>query len=91
MDGNLNVNYVRVAILPNLDNTGHVILLSATSPESLEAAGEYLLSTDSSRELYAQFHANSVKTLSSIEFLLEAKGLNAAPGSHRILSVRTVK
>lgn len=91
MDGNLNVNYVRIAILPNLDNTGHVILMSATSPESLEAASEYLLSAASYRELLAQFHAGSVKTLPPVEFLLEAKGLNAAPGSHHILSVRIVK
>jgi hypothetical protein len=91
MDGNLNVNYARIAILPNLDNTGHVILLSATSPESLEAASEYLLSPTSSRELCEKFHIDSAKTLPPTEFLLEAKGLNAAPGSHRILSVRTLK
>jgi len=91
MDGNLNVNYVRVAIVPNLDNTGHVVLLSATSPESLEAAGDYLLSAESIHELYAKFHVNSVKALPSIEFLLEAKGLNGVPGSHRILSGRSVK
>lgn len=91
MDGNLNVNYARIAILPNLDNTGHVILLSATSPESLEAASEYLLSPTSSRELAEELHVDSAKALPPVEFLLEAKGLNAAPGSHRILSVRTLK
>lgn len=91
MDGNLNVNYVRVAILPNLDNTGHVILMSATSPESLEAASEYLLSAASYRELLARFHARSIEALPPVEFLLEAKGLNAAPGSRRILSIRIVK
>lgn len=91
MDGNLNVNYVRIAILPNLDNTGHVILLSATSPESLEAASEYLLSAASYRELLERFHVGSIKALPPVEFLLEARGLNAAPGSHHILSVRIVK
>jgi hypothetical protein len=43
------------------------------------------------RELLAQFHASSIETLPPIEFLLEAKGMNAAPGSHHILSVRIVK
>jgi hypothetical protein len=91
MDGNLNVNYVRVAILPNLDNTGHVILLSATSPESLEAASEYLLSPESTRELYTKFRIGSIKALPPVELLLEVKGMNAVPGSHRILSIRAVK
>jgi hypothetical protein len=91
MDGNLSVNYVRIAIMPNLDNTGHVILLSATSDESLEAAGTYLLSNDSERELLTKLHAPSVDELPPVEFLLEARGLNGAPESHRILSIRTVR
>jgi hypothetical protein len=91
IDGNLNVNYVRIGILPNLDNTGHVVLLSATSPESLEAASEYLLSTAASRDLCAKFHVDSANVLPPVEVLLEAKGLNAAPGNYRILAVRAVK
>ena len=91
MDGNLNVNYVRIAILPNLDNSGHVILLSATSAESLEAAGTYLLSNESKRLLLARLHISSVDALSPTEFLLEVKGLNSAPESHRILAIRAVR
>jgi hypothetical protein len=91
MDGNLSVNYVRIAILPNLDHTGHVILLSATSAESLEAAGNYLLSIESKRQLLARLHVSSVEALPPNEFLLEARGLNAAPESHHILSVRTIR
>lgn len=90
MDGNLNVNYVRIAIVPNLDNTGHVILLGATSPESLEAAGVYMLSGESIHELLSRFHADSVNHLPPLEFLLEVSGLNAAPESHRILAIRMV-
>jgi hypothetical protein len=90
MDSNLNVNYVRIAILPNLDNSGHVILLSATSAESLEAAGAYLLSNESKRLLLQKLHIASINASPPIEFLLEVRGLNSAPESRRILAIRTV-
>lgn len=91
MEGNLNVNYVRIAIVPNLDKSGHVILLSATSAESLEAAGDYLLSNESKRLLLNRLHISSVAALPPTEFLLEVKGLNSAPESHRILAIRAVQ
>lgn len=90
-DGDLNVDYVRIAILPNLDNSGHVILLSATSAESLEAAGAYLVSERSERQLLNRFHIKNIAELPPVEFLLETKGLNAAPESHRILATRVVQ
>lgn len=91
MDGNLNVNYARIAIVPNLDNTGHVVLLGATSPESLEAAGTYLLSEQSIQQLLNKFHVNSVNALPPLEFLLEVRGLDDVPASYRILAIRTVR
>jgi hypothetical protein len=91
MDGNLNVNYVRIAILPNLDASGHVVLLSATSAESLEAASSYLLSNDAERLLLKKLHASSIASLPPTEFLLEVRGLNSAPESHQILAIRTVR
>lgn len=89
MDGNLNVNYVRIAILPNMDHTGHVILLGATSAESLEASGTYLLSQNSEQEILSRSHAKNMSALESAEFLIEVRGLDAVPDRYRMLSVRT--
>jgi hypothetical protein len=91
MDGNLNVNYVRIAILPNFERAGRVILIGATSAEALEAAGGYLLSDEAIRELLDKFHVGSVAELPPLEFLLEVRGLNSVPGSHRIVAERTVQ
>lgn len=90
MDGNLNVNYARVAILPNFQKTGRVILIGATSPEALEAAGDYLLSGEAIREILSNFHAHSANALPPVEFLIEVRGLNAVPGSRQIVAERLV-
>lgn len=55
MDGNLNVNYVRIVILPNFEKVGRVVLIVATSAEVLEAAGAYLLSDEAVHELLKRF------------------------------------
>ncbi|WP_353065313.1 hypothetical protein RBB77_05255 [Tunturibacter psychrotolerans] len=56
MDGNLNFNHVRIAIMPNFERAGRVILIGATSAEALEAAGGYLLLDKAVRELLNKFH-----------------------------------
>jgi hypothetical protein len=90
-EGALTVNYVRIAILPNLDGVGNVILLSATSAESLEAAGSYLLSPDSKQEILQHFGVHSALEFPPSEFLLQVSGLNSVPESHRILAFRYVR
>jgi hypothetical protein len=91
VEGNLRVNYVRIAILPNFQNSGHVVLMGATSPEALEEAGTYLLSDEAVTEVETLFHSHTVQNLSPLEFVLEVRGLNAVPNSHRIISSRIVK
>lgn len=89
-DGNLNVDYVRIAILPGFNAAGKVFLLGATSTESLEAAGEYLLSDEALARLLAQFHVGKAADLPSLEVVLEVKGFDSVPGGHRIVASRIV-
>jgi hypothetical protein len=89
-DGNLNVNYVRIAIVPNFENSGHVILMGATSAEALEESGAYLLSEEAVSELKTLFHAHSVTSLPALEFVMEVRGLNSVPNSHRIVGYRSL-
>ena len=88
MEHNLSVNYVRVGVVSNLDHTGHVVLIGATSPESLEAAGQFLLAEAATRELIDGFHVKRVDQLPALEFLLEVRGLNSVPESQKMLAMR---
>lgn len=90
MDGNLNVNYVRIAILPNFEKAGRVILIGATSAEALEAGGTFVLSKDALPELLKVFHVRDFTDLPPLEFVLEVRGLNSVPGSRCIVAERTV-
>jgi hypothetical protein len=90
-DGGLSVNYVRIAILPNFGNTGHVFLLGATSTEALEAGGSFLLSKDSLEMLRRQFHGENLTELPPLEIVLEVRGFHSVPGSRQIVAVRRIK
>jgi len=89
-EGNLSVNYVRIAILPNFTKNGHVVLVGAASPEALEAGGTFLSSNDPLPKLLKDFGVNSVTDLPAVELVLEVKGLNSVPGAWRIVAERAV-
>jgi len=89
-DGNLNVNFVRIAILPGFNTGGKVFLLGATSTEALEAGGEYLLSDDGLKPLLTRFHVTKPENLPPLEVVLEVKGYGSVPGRRRIVASRVV-
>lgn len=90
MDGNLDVNYLRIAILPNFDQKGKVFIVGATSTEALEAGGDFLTNPDNSKELLEKFDVKHVSELPPLEIVLEVKGLNGVPGSRRIMAIRRI-
>lgn len=90
MDGNLTVNYVRIAILPNFDRKGRVFLIGATSTEALEAGGDFLTDSEASGMLLKDFGVKQLSQLPPLEVLLEVKGLNGVPGARRIIAWRSV-
>jgi hypothetical protein len=89
-EGTLNVNYARIAILPNFGKNGRVILVGATSPEALEAGGYFLVSRTSMDELSKRFSVRSPSDLPSLELVLEVKGLQSVPDSVRIIAQRNM-
>lgn len=89
-EGNLVVNYVRIALLRNLSNSGFVVLLGATSEDALEAGGRFLASQDSLQDLLRTFKVDSPQKLPSLEVVFEVQGLQAIPDHLRIVAVRAV-
>lgn len=90
-DGNLNVSYVRIAILPNFNGAGRVFVIGATSTEALEAGGDFLLSDDSLASLKTQLHVKSLTGLPPLELVLEVRGFESVPGTTRIVAKRVAQ
>jgi hypothetical protein len=89
-DGPYEVAYVRIAILPNLRNTGRVVLFGSNLPNSLEAAGDYLTRRDSLKEILRTFVVSSVPKLPALELVLEVSGLQNTPRTSRIIAHRII-
>lgn len=87
----MQINYVRIAFLPNLSNSGRVITIGATSLESLEAGGDFLVSNESIHELQRTLHARSADQLPFFEIVLEVKGLGSVPQRVRLVAQRELK
>jgi hypothetical protein len=90
-EGSVSINYVRIALLPNLSNSGHVILLGATSGAALESGGKFLINQDSLTDLLHRFRARTVEQLPPFEIVLEIKCAGAIPTSARIIAQRPVQ
>lgn len=84
------ITYVRIAVLPNLNKSGQVVLVGANSLESLEAGGDYLISQDFLNDLLRRFQVSSLAQLPSFEVVLEVKGINAVPGNIRVVAQRAI-
>jgi hypothetical protein len=89
-EGELSVNYARIAVLPNMSGTGKVILVGATSAEALEAGGRFILEEASLRELTSIYGASSPSQLPSLELVLEVEGIQTVPDRVRIIAQRLV-
>lgn len=89
--GNLTLNYARIAMLPNLNNSGRVVLLGATSLGALEAGGNFLVATDSLGSLLRRFQVRTPQQLPFFEIVLEVKGMGSVPGAVQIIAQRTVE
>jgi hypothetical protein len=89
-EGQLMVNYVRIAALPNMSGTGKVILVGATSAESLEAGGRFLLQQSSLQTLQRAYGVSSASLLPSFEVVLEVEGIQSVPDRVQIIAQRIV-
>lgn len=89
-DGAYSVSYVRLAMIADRKNGAKTMLVGASSEESLEAGGAFLVGNDAAGELLDFAHSKAISMLSPFEVVLEVRGLESAPRGVKIVAYRTV-
>ena len=83
--------YARVAVLHNDSGSGRVALISGTSMEGTEAAGESFLNPGFGSSLAKLFGVDQVKHLPDFEIIIQTKGIGGAGyGATRVLAIRKI-
>ncbi|WP_321476343.1 hypothetical protein [uncultured Paludibaculum sp.] len=80
--------YGRIAVVPNLSQTGKVVLIAGTGMASTEGAGAFMLDPASLALLHTTLHAANLNTLKSFELLLEMETVEGTPVKARLLASR---
>ncbi len=88
-EGNLTRAFARVALVPNLNQTGRVLLISGTTIEAIEAASEFFLNENSLQSLTVIL-GRPPSDGKGFEILLEVSAIggtarNASLLAHRLL------
>jgi hypothetical protein len=78
-----------IAVTPNLDGTGHVLLIEGINMAGTQAAADYLFG-DASTELLNQIF-DSKGTIRPFEVLLETSNIGANATRPRIISQRILR
>lgn len=85
-----HISYARIAYIPNLTNTGHVLLIAGTSMEGTEAAADFCLRADSVPELLTALHLGSADRIPSFEALLMTSSKGGTGISARVVAARII-
>jgi hypothetical protein len=85
-----NVSYARIAYIPNLTNTGRVLLIGGTTMEGTEAATDFCLQPDSVRELHRDLGIDDGKQLPPFEVLLATSSTGGTGVGAHVVSVRNM-
>src|ERR1035441_7877493 len=83
-------NYADIALLPNLGNSGSVLILSGITMESSEAAGELVASKDFSRQLARMLGPQAVRDR-YFEIVLKTRAVAGAARSSQIVTYRLIQ
>ncbi len=86
-EGVKEMHYARVALARNLQGTGRVLLLGATSGSALEAAARYLTSPAAPAELASRLQG-SMAAWDLVEILLEIESHQGVPSCTKLLIAR---
>jgi hypothetical protein len=89
-EGGFQVSYARIAVIPNLAGSGHIILLGSNTPDALEAAGDFLVKPYGVADLLKSFHCSKVASLPPFEVMLEVRGVQNTPASVRVIAHRAI-
>jgi hypothetical protein len=85
-----NISYARIVFIPNLTNTGHVLLIGGTSMEGTEAAADFCLQPDPVRILRHDLGIDDGKQLPAFEMLLTTSSKGGAGVGAQVVSVRNM-
>jgi hypothetical protein len=77
--------YALAALVPNLDGTGHVLIIQGTAMAGTEAAGDYVLSH---AELTKMLAGSTSEKVPNFEVLLETSNLNGNAPQAKVLALR---
>ena len=87
-ENGIEVSYLRVAVLPNLTGTGHVVLIGGIRGASQEAGCNLLLDPAKAGEILRRFGAADVAHLPPFELLIEVRGVSHTPLDLRVVAGR---
>ncbi|WP_263374231.1 hypothetical protein [Granulicella aggregans] len=83
-----NRTYGVIAYVPNLENTGHVLIIEGVNMAGTQAAGEFLLNPDKMKPMLDRARNRQGK-LQSFEILLGTTSIGSSASTSTPLSVRT--
>lgn len=84
-----HVAYALIALVPNLDNSGYVLILEGTSIAGTEAAADFLTHTPSQIEPVLAPVFQQYGRITPFEVLLETTNLNGSASQSRVLASRS--
>lgn len=82
------MSYARVALVPNLGNSGRVLLIAGMGMQATEAAADYLLSPASILNLHKVIGTHNTEYFPNFELLLQTSSIDGTPDSARVVAVR---
>jgi hypothetical protein len=88
--GGSSETYADIALLPNLGNSGSVLILSGITMESSEAAGELVAGKDFSRQLARMLGPQAVRDR-YFEIVLKTRAVAGAARSSQIVTYRLIQ
>jgi len=83
-----SLSYAHVALVPNLTNTGRVLLVAGLNMQSTEAASDFLLDPSSTPKLRKILGPGNISRLPGFELLLQTSTIAGAPNTTRIVASR---
>jgi hypothetical protein len=81
-------SYCRIALLPNSDHTGDVLLIAGTEMEATEAGGEFLTSEQGISQLRRRLSLNGSDRIPYFELLLKTTRIGGAAPSFEVFTHR---
>ena len=89
-EGTSRVGYARIGLLPNLSDTGRVVLIGATDNGAIEAGGRFIVDGPSLSTLLTRFQARQARDLPNFEVVLEVRSTDSTPRAVRVVASRVI-